>query len=956
MSSWTRSTQTLTFDSLVDSGFGTPIPDGYGGLTWDNFGVLNTTALANEGAGDNGYLNGTVSAPNVAFNEFGNPASFSAVSGTFTLESFDLTAAWNNGLDVLVEGLLNGVVVDSTNLFVNTGGPTLETLDWSGLDEVYFASSGGTPAGFPGGFGEQFALDNLTLSTAALFTSGADTVNFNSLTQEQQDAIQSGADLYHGLGGSDLVTLPDANPGDKSVTIAGTNTTFDLTQPFVLGDNAGDTTFVTGGSGSYNIALGAGSDAVTINGDGNSNITAGSGSDTITISGTGTSSVTTGSGPETLSISGGGTLVVNGNLSGGSASVGANSILELNGTDSGTITFNGAGATLKVDGLIMPTGTVSGIEGNKIDLGLISLASLNGETASWSGDQLSISASGGSESFELSANQSKDLAFFTDSQGNAEFTTADFGVDGTTEAGLVLDATNTLLQSVRAIKSFQPGNLTEAEFDAVFGPFFSTLNLALTAIDVNQIYQKWQSAVNSPTATSADIANAWHDAFSEALQVGVKQTHVATAAAAEAVAEAALTGVAGFAAEGAIGGYLSALAIGAGVLSAPVVIGVGTAFVAGAAIDVYYDAYLKQSVNNWIEQKIIPLADQIVGITALGYLFGATVFADANGNGQIDSGEVSATTDSKGTFVLSGGSGPLIAFGGTDTSTGLSFKGQLSAPAGSTAITPLTTLLTDLASDPSAQQKILSALGLSSTLNLTMFDPIAATQGGSADGAATEVAGAKVYDTVEMIASALAGAGGTFTASLQAAFAALASTFDGSGINLNDKTGLSALITQVAQAENVSLGNGLADNVAAIIAAGNAALDHVLQTDQPGTSLLNDKAAVELVMQGPASTAIEQAVNNTARLQSVVGAFTGTSLGILISNALNQLGPDHDAGEQTALQLTVNTGAATPIGASGAGTVPFTTAGLDLEDSGTVTFTDGNGKAIQVSVNGGQTS
>src|ERR1700738_1194522 len=49
----------------------------------------------------------------------------------------------------------------------------------------------------------------------------------------------------------------------------------------------------------------------------------------------------------------------------------------------------------------------------------------------------------------------------------------------------------------------------------------------------------------------------------------------------------------------------------------------------------------------------------------------------------------------------------------------------------------------------------------------------------TADGAATEVAGAKVYDTVEMIASALAGAGGTFVPSLQAAFSTLASTLDG---------------------------------------------------------------------------------------------------------------------------------------------------------------------------------
>jgi hypothetical protein len=118
--------------------------------------------------------------------------------------------------------------------------------------------------------------------------------------------------------------------------------------------------------------------------------------------------------------------------------------------------------------------------------------------------------------------------------------------------------------------------------------------------------------------------------------------------------------------------------------------------------------------------------------------------------------------------------------------------------------------------------------------------------------------GAKVYDTVDVIASALAGAGGAFTPSLQAAFSALAFALDGVGINLGDKTAVSALITQVAQTEKITLAQGVADSVAAVIAASNAALDHVLQTDQPGSTLLNDTASVELVMQGAASRASRQ--------------------------------------------------------------------------------------------------
>jgi VCBS repeat-containing protein len=280
-----------------------------------------------------------------------------------------------------------------------------------------------------------------------------------------------------------------------------------------------------------------------------------------------------------------------------------------------------------------------------------------------------------------------------------------------------------------------------------------------------------------------------------------------------------------------------------------------------------------------------------------GYVADATVFVDANKNGQQDAGELSTTTDGNGDFVLGDTTAPLIAIGGVDISTGLTLKGQLSAPSGSTDITPLTTLLVSLTSDQSAQQNILSALGLSSILNLGSFDPIAAAQLGSADGAAAQVAGAKVYDTVETIASTLAGAGGSLNASFQSAFAALASALDGSGVNLNDTTALSGLIAKVAQTEGIVLKGGVADSVASVIAAGNAALDHVLQVDQPGAQLLTDTAGIELVMQGAASTAITNAAGNPTQLQTIANLFTGTNLSEMIAQGQTEAqNPGQDLG------------------------------------------------------------
>ncbi len=111
-----------------------------------------------------------------------------------------------------------------------------------------------------------------------------------------------------------------------------------------------------------------------------------------------------------------------------------------------------------------------------------------------------------------------------------------------------------------------------------------------------------------------------------------------------------------------------------------------------------------------------------------GYISGATVFADANGTGQLASNDVSTTTDANGNFTLTGGTGPLIAFGGTDISTGLVFKGQLDAPSGSTVIDPLTMLISGLQQAAgltvaAAEQEVLAAFGIASSTDLTTLDP-----------------------------------------------------------------------------------------------------------------------------------------------------------------------------------------------------------------------------------------
>ncbi len=135
----------INFDDLLNQGYGTVISNGYSGLNWSNFWGYDGAS----GTGS-GYSAGTVSSPNVAFNGYGDPASFSSTA-QFNLVSAYFTAAWNPG-QITVLGLNSGTQLYSTTFSVVTTSPTLTSFNWSGINEVRFSTNFA-----------QFAIDNLCL-------------------------------------------------------------------------------------------------------------------------------------------------------------------------------------------------------------------------------------------------------------------------------------------------------------------------------------------------------------------------------------------------------------------------------------------------------------------------------------------------------------------------------------------------------------------------------------------------------------------------------------------------------------------------------------------------------------------------------------------------------------------------------------------------------------------------
>jgi len=157
----------ITFDDL--GGDMTPIPQGYAYLGWGDYSwYLNGVNYFNN-IGPNGYTNGMISSPNVAFSAFEQPFDiYKGPSSGFILNNGYITAAWDNGLDIQVDGYWQGVDVISGNFTINATGPTYFYATGPVLiDTLIFQSTCGTgcvSAGYSGA-GSHFALDNLDVNT-----------------------------------------------------------------------------------------------------------------------------------------------------------------------------------------------------------------------------------------------------------------------------------------------------------------------------------------------------------------------------------------------------------------------------------------------------------------------------------------------------------------------------------------------------------------------------------------------------------------------------------------------------------------------------------------------------------------------------------------------------------------------------------------------------------------------
>jgi hypothetical protein len=299
----------------------------------------------------------------------------------------------------------------------------------------------------------------------------------------------------------------------------------------------------------------------------------------------------------------------------------------------------------------------------------------------------------------------------------------------------------------------------------------------------------------------------------------------------------------------------------------------------------------------------------IRGAVIDGYVAGATLWFDGNLNGVLDPDEPSTTTDRSGNFTLEfdaapfdrnsdGELGPdegrIVAEGGIDLSSGQERVGQLTAPAGSTVISPITTLVDSVSRQnpglgtAAAEERVRTALDLPSGVPLTQFDPVAAAVAGDTRAGAVQSANASIAATIVQIASVLDGA--SSSVSQEQAAAAVTEVLarqvsSGSRVDLGTESAMHETISNSAAAVSTPLPPEVSRVVAEVVSGQNAANEAAADSAGSPLEAIHQISQVQSVAQGETADALTDLGAGQVGSDEVTLRFTGEALEAAVVSA-----------------------------------------------------------------------
>lgn len=137
------------------------VPNGYGGLNWDNVYAGNGATISSDNPAGVGYQAGVVSSPNVAYNAYGYLGTTSETA--FTAVSVYATAAFTDGSIVTFNAFQGAIQVGTIDVTLSNASPTLVVFPntagdtFASITSLTFVSGSGGP-------GDQVVLDNLVVT------------------------------------------------------------------------------------------------------------------------------------------------------------------------------------------------------------------------------------------------------------------------------------------------------------------------------------------------------------------------------------------------------------------------------------------------------------------------------------------------------------------------------------------------------------------------------------------------------------------------------------------------------------------------------------------------------------------------------------------------------------------------------------------------------------------------
>ncbi|MEP6487885.1 hypothetical protein NDI51_11750 [Microcoleus vaginatus GB1-A3] len=288
-----------------------------------------------------------------------------------------------------------------------------------------------------------------------------------------------------------------------------------------------------------------------------------------------------------------------------------------------------------------------------------------------------------------------------------------------------------------------------------------------------------------------------------------------------------------------------------------------------------------------------------------GYMAGATVFFDGNFNGIRDDNEPFTITNADGSFDLdvslddfdknnSGdiepNEGKIVLTDGIDTSTYLPQQTPLFATPDATVVTPLTTLLTELVEqgiDPNqAQIQVKSALGLSSAIDLTSYDPLEAITQNDPNGLAVYAAHAQVQNTIVLVTDLISGASNTAKNEIaDRVISSVANQIKSGTVDLSNSTQLQAIIESATTQLQVPQVSSIASDAAQIIAEGNQRIGAIASSNSSPSDAATEIARLQKVAQGEVAQDLLQVAAGNKTIESAISENTGASLNTKIQSA-----------------------------------------------------------------------